>query len=67
LIFKIELDNRIRPIPREIRNIVNTNEIFMQESNRETSKNESLADDNSTLLLIDREGLSCIKNSLKNF
>jgi hypothetical protein len=67
LIFKIELDNRIRPIPREIRNIVNTNEIFMQESNRETSKNESLADDNSTLLLIDREGLSCIKNSLENF
>jgi hypothetical protein len=39
----------------------------MQESNRETSKNESLADDNSTLMLLDEEGLSGLKNHLDRF
>jgi hypothetical protein len=67
LIFKIELDPRIKPIPRNIRQIIVSNDVFMQESNRETSKNESLADDNSTLMLIDDEGLDCIKDSLDRF
>jgi hypothetical protein len=67
LIFKIELDPRIKAIPRNVRNIVNPSELFLQESNRETSKNESMADDNSTLMLIDKEGLQCIKESLDNF
>jgi exonuclease III len=67
LIFKIELDPKIKPIPRNNLNIVNTDAVFMQESNRETSKNESLADDNSTLMIIDEEGLRNLRNHLDRF
>jgi Reverse transcriptase (RNA-dependent DNA polymerase) len=67
LIFKIELDPRIKCIPRIALLCVETNVIFMQESNRETSKNESLADDNSTLQLLDREGISATKEILSEF
>jgi hypothetical protein len=67
LIFKIELDRCIKPIPRNTIRLFNTNDVFMQESNRETSKNESLADDNSTLMLIDEEGLCSLKGHLDRF
>jgi exonuclease III len=67
LIFKIELDDSIKSIPRDQIPIVNSDAVFMQESNRETSKNESLADDNSTLMLLDEEGLHGLKNHLDRF
>jgi Reverse transcriptase (RNA-dependent DNA polymerase) len=67
LIFKIELDPRIKCIPRNVAPINNINPIFMQESNRETSKNESLADDNSMLQLIDRQGIFATKKILSDF
>jgi hypothetical protein len=67
LIFKIELDSKILAIPRNIAPLVVTNDVFMQESNRETSKNESLADDNSSLMMINEEGLTRLKNHLDRF
>jgi hypothetical protein len=60
LIFKIELDPRITTIPREItpiNEINNDNNFFNQEANRETSKNESLADDNTTVTVMDATSL----------
>jgi hypothetical protein len=69
LIFKIELDpgiSRIRNIVPRINNIEITN-IFSQESNRETSNNESLADDNTTITILERESLHTVKNILTDF
>jgi hypothetical protein len=69
LIFKLELDpgiSRIRNIVPRINNIEITN-IFSQESNRETSNNESLADDNTTITILERESLHTVKNILTDF
>jgi hypothetical protein len=53
LIFKLELDNRILQIPRPIPAQLNLGVgVYIAESNRETGKNESLADDNTVLTLI---------------
>jgi Reverse transcriptase (RNA-dependent DNA polymerase) len=65
LIFKLELDPLILTIPRPL-SIIN-NPGTNKESNRETSKNESLADDNTTLTLMDRQSLSEVKTNLANF
>jgi hypothetical protein len=70
LIFKIELDPRIKKIPRPspvINHADNINDFYSQESNRETSKNESLADDNTTITLLERESLHTVKNILNSF
>jgi hypothetical protein len=56
LIFRLELSNKIRPIPRHIEHIGNPPDPFTFEGNHETSKNESLADDNTTLMLATVEG-----------
>jgi hypothetical protein len=69
LIFKLELDKRIKNMSptggTHINN--NANSFFMCESNRETNKNESLADDNTTLTLMDLASLRAAKESLDNF
>jgi Reverse transcriptase (RNA-dependent DNA polymerase) len=57
LIFKLELDPTIKKIPRitpHINNLNNSN--FVKEANRETCKNESLADDNTTLTVLEQQG-----------
>jgi hypothetical protein len=71
LIFKIELDpafqgivKNLYPSPVEPTNISNH---FMFESGGETSRNESLADDNTTLLLMTEDNLSNLRNMLNNF
>jgi hypothetical protein len=68
LIFKIELDPRIAKI-REIPQSINQpfNDFFDQEANRETANNESLADDNTTITLLQRDSLVAIKEILNNF
>ena len=63
LIFKLELDPNIKGIPRQVpplENLPNLPNFFMHESNRETSKNEGLADDNSSLVLLDFDSLRTI-------
>jgi hypothetical protein len=81
LIFKIELDPRIKAIPRNIlradadpdhardqdRAGIQNNNHFSGESRRETSKNESLADDNSTLTLLQEESIFSLKDILTEF
>jgi hypothetical protein len=75
LIFKIELDPGIqrihRPVP-VLNNVPNGNDndnthFFTQEMNRETCKNESLADDNTTITLLDHGSLSTVKEILNSF
>jgi hypothetical protein len=71
LIFKIELDPRINgiwksfQIPPTIS--ANENPIFMHESLGETCKNESLADDNTTLMILEDAGLAALRENLDNF
>jgi exonuclease III len=71
LIFKIELDPAILPIPREPVPVPvpvpQLNNLFRFESNRETSKNESLADDNSTLTLLRETCILRLKDILTEF
>jgi hypothetical protein len=71
LIFKIELDPNIQRIPRNIPplDIPPDNELnlFAQEMNRETCKNESLADDNTPITLLEQESLSTVKRILNDF
>ena len=69
LIFKLELDPGIKKIPRPDNTVINHNQhsFFMYESNRETDTNESLADDNTTITLMDLESLGKVKNALENF
>jgi hypothetical protein len=72
LIFKIELDpgiQRIRVPPHlPVLNIpTNENVDFLQEMNRETCKNESLADDNTTITLLNRDSISTVKDILNSF
>jgi hypothetical protein len=68
LIFKLELDPAVLPIPRVCPQI-HVQEIshFRYESNHETSKNESLADDNTTLTLFQEPSLVSIRDTLINF
>jgi len=68
LIFKLELDNSIKKIPRVIPDTENvTHTFFSFESKRETSKNESMADDNTTLTLLELESLAAVKRILADF
>ena len=60
LIFRLELDPRIKCIPRavpQLHNVPNLPNFFLHESNQETSKNEGLADDNSSLILLEVSSL----------
>jgi hypothetical protein len=69
LIFKIELDLEIRKLPvfypRE--NPINVTEIFRNESNFETAKNESFADDSTTLTYFEYSDLAALRKNLENF
>jgi hypothetical protein len=71
LIFKIELDARVNGvwknfvIPRELP--AETSSFFMYESRGETAKNESLADDNTTLLLLEESNLRSLRSILDEF
>jgi len=73
LIWKIELDPRISgiwqnlQIPQAINVDVNDNSFFSCESNRETGKNESMADDNTTLALMTTENLATLRTILDDF
>jgi hypothetical protein len=71
LIFKIELDPNIHGVWKnfQIPPMVSTNSdsFFMYESRGETSKNESLADDNTTLLLLDEGNLRTLRHTLDEF
>ena len=70
LIFRIELDQSIESIPR-------TNPIpilnpmlpdfYRLEANRETTKNEGLADDNTTITLLKLSCLRSMKSILEDF
>jgi hypothetical protein len=71
LILKIELDPGINGIWK---NFVippsfpaNSNPFFMHESRGETSKNESLADDNTTLLMLEDSSLTTLRSILDDF
>ncbi len=71
LIWKIELDPNITGVwqnfivPREID--FNDNSFFACESNRETGKNESMADDNTTLVLLTPDNLRNLRAVLDEF
>ncbi len=75
LIFKIELDpevasvwQHLQPPHNRIREDVPALEDqFAFESERETDKNESLADDNTTLTLMATENLGTLRRILDNF
>ena len=69
LILKLELDPDIKKIPRPDPLRLNNNQhaIFMYESNRETGTNESLADDNTTITLLDLESLARVRHILDDF
>jgi exonuclease III len=67
LIFKLELDHRIIKIPRNAPRIIHRDGVYSAESNRETASNESLADDNTVLSIIDRDSLLHIKKCLQDF
>jgi hypothetical protein len=71
LIFKLELDpslvgiNMSLQIPPEI--VLNDSPFFMYESGGETCRNKSLADDNTTLLLMKEENLRVLRSILNSF
>jgi hypothetical protein len=71
LIFKIELDPRVNGIwknfviPMELP--ADTSSFFMYESRGETAKNESLDDDNTTLLLLEESNLRSLCSILDDF
>jgi hypothetical protein len=71
LLFKIELDPtfagiaRNFTIPPDI--VINNAPHFMLESGGETSRNESLADDNTTLMLLNEENLISLRTVLDDF
>jgi hypothetical protein len=68
LIFKLELDPLIRRINRPPPlHINNTHSFFSQESNRETDKNESLADDNTTITMVEEASLNRVRQILDLF
>jgi hypothetical protein len=63
------LDPKIRKLQifEEIDNSPTTEEIFKNESNLETIKNESFADDSTTLTYFEYEDLRALKNNLVDF
>ncbi len=71
LIWKIELDPNVAGvwqnfrIPIEIN--ANDTSFFACEANRETNKNESMADDNTTLALLTTENLGELRRILDDF
>jgi hypothetical protein len=72
LLFKIELDDRIRSIwdnarIHPVNNLPNVDSCFMYESRRETDKNESLADDNTTITLFETDSLQALRSILDDF
>jgi hypothetical protein len=68
LIFKLELDKGVARIPRPVPvGIIPGGGVYSAESNRETDINESLADDNTVLSVIDRNSLLTIKYILTQF
>ena len=70
LIFRLKLDPTIKCIPcivPQLDNVPNLLNFFWHESNRETSKNEGLADDNSSLVLLEIASLQSIKTALREF
>ena len=69
LIFKLELDPGIKKILRVPALVLNANpsSLFMYESNRETDKNESLADDNTTITMMDMASLRAARLILGDF
>jgi exonuclease III len=68
LIFKLELDSGIKKIPQMVPLINDFNDnFFVKECNRETCNNESLADDNSTITVLESNSLVTVKNILLDF
>jgi hypothetical protein len=71
LILNIELDPGINGIWKNFvippSFPVNTNPFFMYESLGETNKNESLADDNTTLLMLEDSSLATLRSILNDF
>ena len=70
LIFRIELDHSIESIPRNNPNpILNPMlpDFFRLEANCETTKNEGLADDNTTITLLKLSCLRSMKSILEDF
>jgi hypothetical protein len=69
LIFKIELDVRIRKLPiyPQINAQQEAAAFFCNESHYETSKNESFADDSTTLTFFEYPDLAALKENLENF
>ena len=70
LIFRIELDHSIESIPRNNPNpILNPMlpDFFRLEANRETTKNEGLADDSTTITLLKLSCLRSMKSILEDF
>jgi hypothetical protein len=71
LIFKIELDPGINGIWKNFlippTFPTNTEPFFMYESAGETSRNESLADDNTSLILLEEDNLRVLRKILDDF
>jgi hypothetical protein len=72
LLFKIELDPRIKSVWENAPRIGiplanNINPFFMYESCHETGKNESMADDNTTITRYETGSLRALRNNLDNF
>jgi hypothetical protein len=71
LIFKIELDDQIAGVWKnfQIPSFItaNSDPFFMFESRRETHKNESLADDNTTLMELTEDNLRNLRSILDDF
>jgi hypothetical protein len=71
LIFKIELDPGINGIWKNFlippTFPTNTEPFFMYESSGETSRNESLADDNTSLILLEEDNLRVLRKILDDF
>jgi hypothetical protein len=61
------LDPLIKSIPRNINRFIIPGTFFEEESNRETDKNESLADDNTSITLMEEESLTQTKVNLELF
>jgi hypothetical protein len=71
LILKIELDPKINGVWKSFQipptMPTNNNPFFMHESRGETSKNESLADDNTTLMMLEENSLCALRVILDDF
>jgi hypothetical protein len=66
-ILKLELDPLILKIDRPNPYFLNVAAPFQCEANRETGKNESLADDSTVLTIIEKNSLTQVKNILDRF